>query len=136
MYFALSNIKHNGNQYFRGDSVPELTDAQAARLVAMGVASETKPVEPAPESNTSRVLTDEERRANRAGKPEKVAQKADKAPKSDDDKPTKPMTVNELKAMLAERGLETTGNKADLVARLEAADKAPEEETHADADNL
>lgn len=136
MYFALSNIKHDGNQYFRGDSIPELTDAQAARLVAMGVASEKKPVEPTPESNVSRVLTDEERRANRAGKPEKKAPVADKAPKSEDDKSTKPMTVNELKAMLAERGLETTGNKAELVARLEEADKAPEEETHANPDEL
>jgi hypothetical protein len=79
MYFALSNIKHNGNQYFRGDSVPELTEAQAARLIALGVASEKKPVEEAPESNVSRVLTDEERRANRAGKPEKK-----KAPKTED----------------------------------------------------
>lgn len=81
MYFALSNIKHNGNQYFRGDSVPELTEAQAARLVALGVASDKKPVEAAPESNVSRVLTDEERRANRkeSGKSEKK-----KAPKTED----------------------------------------------------
>jgi hypothetical protein len=143
MYFALSNIKHNGNQYFRGDSVPELTEAQATKLVALGVASEKKPVGATPESNVSRVLTDEERRANRkaSGKPHKVAPKSNKAPATDDKPGYAANTVNELKAILTERGLETTGNKADLVARLEEADKAPATdddtaEKHANPDEL
>lgn len=36
--------------------------------------------------------------------------------------------VDELRAALKDRGLDTTGNKADLIARLEADDAADEDE--------
>lgn len=63
--YALSNIKHNGNQYFRGDHIPELTEEQARRLVMLGVASYVVPADTADDTGSTRVLSDEERRANR-----------------------------------------------------------------------
>ena len=63
--YALSNIKHNGNQYFRGDHIPELTEEQARKLVMLGVASHVVPADVTEETGSTRVLSDEERRANR-----------------------------------------------------------------------
>lgn len=42
-------------------------------------------------------------------------------------KPYAKMTVPELKALLAERGIEAEGNKADLIAALELADEENEQ---------
>lgn len=76
--YALSNIKHNGNTYFRGDHIPELTEEQARRLATLGVVTDVKPTEPEPEQNRSLVLSDEERRANRKPKATEEEKKAEK----------------------------------------------------------
>jgi hypothetical protein len=134
--YALSNIKHNGNMYFRGDSVPELTAKQVEKLVSLGIVSETKPDTETQESNVSRVISEEERRANRAGKPVK-ATKEETAPEA----PSAPagyesMTNKQLGELLASRGLETTGNKKELIARLVESDKEEPEGGIANADEL
>jgi hypothetical protein len=56
MYFALRNIKHNGNRYFRGDQLPEIAEAQLAALVQSGAVGEEKPEEPMPAENRDRVV--------------------------------------------------------------------------------
>ena len=44
------------------------------------------------------------------------------------------VTVVELKEMLSERGLPTSGNKAELFERLQAADEADENDTKEEPD--
>lgn len=78
--YALSNIKHNGNQYFRGDHIPELTEEQARRLVNLGVATEVNPSEPKTEetSVTSEVKPEEKPVVKEEKAEKKVEKKEEK----------------------------------------------------------
>lgn len=47
-YFVTTNLKHNGRRFVAGDTI-DLSDADATRLLDLGVVAGERPVAPAPE---------------------------------------------------------------------------------------
>ncbi len=100
----------------KNDEAFEVTDAEGRRLILLKVAEEVTSLNQKKETKESEKAPAESQ-TKAVEEPEKSSEEETK------DKPYEEMAYNDLKHLAKERGLDTTGTKKDLIARLE--DDAP-----------
>jgi LAS superfamily LD-carboxypeptidase LdcB len=100
----------------KNDAAFEVADAEGRRLILMKVAEEVT-------SLNQKRETKESEKAPAEPQAKTLEEPKESSEEEAEDKPYEEMAYNNLKHLAKERGLDTTGTKKDLIARLE--DDAP-----------